>query len=132
MRVSDLQMNARIQPLEPKKTIVPKQELPGKSGKIQNFSEVLQEKLKTNQGVNFSAHAMSRIEQRNLNISMEELSRLDNGLQKLEDKGSQNSLVLVDDTAYIVSVKNRIVVTALDKTEAVNNVYTNIDSVAIV
>ncbi len=132
MRVSDLQMNARIQPLVPKKINVQKSGQPGKSGKIQKFDEILQEKLKSNKGVNFSAHAMSRIEQRNLNISTDELSRLDSGFQKLEDKGSLNSLVLVDNTAYIVSVKNRTVVTALDKAEAINNVYTNIDSVAIV
>jgi len=131
MRVSDLQLNSRIQPLDPQKTNAGKTHQPGKSG-TQNFADILRKNLKTDEGVNFSAHAMSRIEQRNLNITTDELSRLNSGLQRLESKGSQNSLVLVDDTAYIVSVKNKMVVTAIDKSEAVNNVFTNIDSVAIV
>jgi len=132
MRVSDLQMNTFIKPLEPVKTTVYKPGSVGKGGNGKKFNEILQGKLNSNRGVNFSAHAQNRIEQRNLNVTTDDISRLDNGFQKLEDKGSRNSLVLVDDTAYIVSVKNRTVVTALDKTEAVNNVYTNIDSVAIV
>ena len=132
MRVSDLQMNTLIKPLEPTKTTVYKPGSTGKGGNGQKFNEILKEKLNPSRNVKFSTHAQNRIEQRNLNITTEDISRLDSGFQKLADKGSQNSLVLVDDTAYIVSVKNRTVVTALDKTEAVNNVYTNIDSVAIV
>lgn len=132
MRVSDLQMNTRIQPLEPTKINKHKQSVPGKSGAVQNFSEILKEKISTNQGLNFSAHAMQRIEQRNLNMTDETLNRLDHGIEKLKEKGSLNSLVLVDNTAYIVSVKNKMVVTAIDQAEAMNNVYTNIDSVTIV
>ena len=132
MRVLDLQMNSKIQPLQPKKVDQTQNHFPVKDGKTPEFSKVLNEKLKTSQGVNFSSHAMQRIEQRKLNLTAEHMTRLDRGVENLQLKGSQNSLVLMDNNAFIVSVKNKTVVTAIDKTETVNNVYTNIDSVTIV
>ncbi len=132
MRVLDLQMNSKIQPLQPKKVENQQNHFPVKDGKTPEFSKILNEKLKTSQGVNFSAHAMQRMEQRNLNLTPEHISRLDRGVENLHSKGSHNSLVLVDDNAFIVSVKNKTVVTAIDKSETINNVYTNIDSVTIV
>lgn len=132
MRVSDLQMNSKIQPLQPKKVENQNKNFQVEKGSVQDFKQILNEKLKTSQGVNFSAHAMQRMEQRELNLTPEHISRLDRGVENLQSKGSQNSLVLIDNNAFIVSVKNKTVVTAIDKSEAVNNVYTNIDSVTIV
>ena len=132
MRVLDLQMNSKIQPLQPKKVENQNKNFQVEKGTVQDFKQILNEKLKSSQGVNFSAHAMQRIEQRDLNLTPEHISRLDRGVENLQSKGSQNSLVLVDNNAFIVSVKNNMVVTAIDKSEAINNVYTNIDSVTIV
>lgn len=132
MRVLDLQMNSKIQPLQPKKVENQNKNFQVEKGTVQDFKQILNEKLKTSQGVNFSAHAMQRMEQRDLNLTPEHISRLDRGVENLQSKGSQNSLVLVDNNAFIVSVKNNMVVTAIDKSEATNNVYTNIDSVTIV
>lgn len=132
MRVLDLQMNSKIQPLQPKKVDNQNNQQKVNNGNVQDFKKILNEKLKTNQGVNFSAHAMQRIEQRDMNLTTEHMSRLDRGVENLQLKGSQNSLVLMDNNAFIVSVKNKTVVTAIEKTEAINNVYTNIDSVTIV
>lgn len=132
MRVLDLQMNSKIQPLQPKKVDNQNNQQKVNNGNVQDFKKILNEKLKTNQGVNFSAHAMQRIEQRDMNLTTEHMSRLDRGVENLQLKGSQNSLVLMDNNAFIVNVKNKTVVTAIEKTEAINNVYTNIDSVTIV
>jgi flagellar operon protein len=46
-------------------------------------------------------------------------------------KGSRDSLVLLDQTAMVVSVKNRTVITALGRDQARDNVFTNIDSAVI-
>ena len=132
MRVLDLQMNSKIQPLQPKKVENQSKNFQVEKGTVQDFKQILNEKLKSSQGVNFSAHAMQRMEQRDLNLTPEHISRLDRGVENLQSKGSQNSLVLVDNNAFIVSVKNKTVVTAIDKSEAINNDYTNIDSVTIV
>lgn len=132
MRVLDLQMNSKIQPLQPKKVDNQNNQQKVNNGNVQDFKKILNEKLITNKGVNFSAHAMQRIEQRDMNLTTEHMSRLDRGVENLQLKGSQNSLVLMDNNAFIVSVKNKTVVTAIENVEAINNVYTNIDSVAIV
>ena len=135
MKVSDLQMQASIRSLENIK--------PGQNGKSSNqegiagaqgayFADILGQAVDKANQVQFSAHAVKRLEQRSLMFSTHELERLNIGVQQLDAKGSKNSLVLVDDTAFVVSVSNKTVITAIDKNNAAENVYTNIDSVAIV
>lgn len=136
MKVADLQRNIPIYPLEPGKGAA-KTAQSKANGQIgpanaKPFAEILQEKIGNQQLLRFSAHAIRRLEERSVQLSENELMRLNQGVQQLDEKGSRNSLVLIDDTAYIVSVKNRIVVTALNNAASTNNVFTNIDSVAIV
>ncbi len=137
MKVSDLQINSKLYPLEPKKVTNQAAQTTGtaaagKSEGMKPFAEILQDQIKENSGVRFSAHALKRLQERQLGLSPQELSRLDNGVKQLDEKGSTNSVVLIDDTAYIVSVKNKTVVTAVDNTKAAGNIFTNVDSVAIV
>jgi len=61
-----------------------------------------------------------------------DFARLENGIKQVANKGANNSLVMIDNNAYIVNVKNRTIVTAVDQQSLKNNVFTNIDSVAIV
>jgi len=74
---------------------------------------------------------MRRLEERQVALNEDTLHRLDSGLRQLDEKGSRNSVIFLDDTAFVVSVKNKTVVTAVQK-EQQGNVFTNIDSVAIV
>lgn len=97
-----------------------------------NFSEILGEKVNERDGLKFSAHAMRRLDDRQINLTALDLSRLTKGVNLAEEKGAKSSLILVDKNAYIVSVKNRTVVTALTEEATLGNVFTNIDSVAIV
>lgn len=83
------------------------------------------------EGVEFSKHLMERINRRKLKIGPEETSKLNQALEKAEAKGSKDSLVLLNDLAFIVSVKNRTVVTAIDKNKMNEGVFTNIDSAII-
>lgn len=136
MKVADLQRHIPIYPLEPGKGAA-KTGQSGVTGQpppanAKPFAEILQEKIGNQQSLRFSAHAIRRLEERSVRLSENELTRLNQGVQQLDEKGSKNSLVLIDDTAYIVSVKNKIVVTALNNAAATTNVFTNIDSVAIV
>ncbi|HLH14140.1 MAG TPA: TIGR02530 family flagellar biosynthesis protein [Solirubrobacteraceae bacterium] len=82
-------------------------------------------------GVQFSKHALARVERRGIELSPSTLGRLSQGVQRAASKGSRDSLVLVDGTAFVVSVNNRTVVTAVGSEHMKDNVFTNIDSAVI-
>lgn len=82
--------------------------------------------------VKFSKHAANRLIDRNISLSNDQMERLNGAAKKASEKGIKESLVLVDSLAFIVNVPNNIVVTALDQSEAVDNVFTNIDGAVIV
>ena len=81
------------------------------------------------QDVRFSTHAQKRLQSRQINLSEESVNRLSEAVDKAEKKGGQSSLVLVDDLAFIVNVRDRVVVTALDTNQRGEGVFTQIDSV---
>jgi flagellar operon protein len=81
------------------------------------------------QGVRFSNHAQKRLETRHITLSDDGISRLASAVDKAEKRGGKESLVLVDDLAFIVNVKDRLVVTALDAQSRGEGVFTQIDSV---
>ena len=81
--------------------------------------------------VRFSKHALQRIQSRELTPSDTQIKRLNEGVMLAKEKGSQNTLVLVDDLAFVVSVKNNTVVTALSGRETARKVFTQIDSTVI-
>lgn len=82
-------------------------------------------------GLEFSKHLLDRISRRQLDIDATQTRRLHEAFDKAEAKGSQESLVLMDDLAFIISVKNRTVVTAMNKHNLKEGVFTNIDSAII-
>lgn len=133
MKVSELQINSRVFPLQQPKPVKPGVDGVQKvQGQGSSFGKVLEATLEQNQELRFSAHALRRLEERQVDISGGNLERLNEGVRQLNAKGSTNSVILMDETAFVVSVKNRTVVTAVDKTQSTNNVFTNIDSLAIV
>ncbi len=79
--------------------------------------------------VKFSNHAMKRLESRNIQLSDNDLARIQDAVEKAEAKGSKDSLVLMDKTAFIVNIPNKTVVTAVEVANSNENVFTNIDSV---
>lgn len=79
----------------------------------------------------FSNHAIARLQKRNIDVSMDALDRINNAFSKAEEKGARESLIMVDDLAFIVSVKNKTVVTAMDRPSMRDQVITNIDSAVI-
>ena len=92
-----------------------------------------QEKLAEKQGVEFSKHAMQRVEERSIDLSRDDtLDRLNRGVELAAGKGSSETLVLVGRNAFVVSVKNNKVITTLSDNELQGNVFTNIDSTVIV
>lgn len=87
--------------------------------------------LQSNSGVRFSKHASQRLETRNIQLSSEQSTRLEDGVLKAQEKGIKESLVLVDSLAFIVNIPNKTVVTAMDQKDTQQNVFTNIDGAII-
>lgn len=101
----------------------------------ESFAEALRSKIdeqRQSGGVEFSKHAMKRLEERSIDLSAgNTLERLNKGIEIAADKGSSETLVLVDTTAFVVSVKNNKVITTMSNDDLVGNIFTNIDSTVI-
>lgn len=95
------------------------------------FNQILKQELSQAEGLKFSRHAQERLEARNITLDKEQIGRLNEAVQKAQAKGAKESLVLLDDLAFVVSVKNRTVITAVDGDNRKENVFTNIDSAVI-
>ena len=107
---------------------------PAESGEEKSFAEILSEKrtvLKAASGLNFSKHAAERLSDRNIVMSPEQLERLGEGVDKASDKGINDSLVLMDQLAFIVNVPSHTVITAMDEQESTDHIFTNIDGTVI-
>ena len=92
------------------------------------FSKVLDQ----TQGVKFSQHAQDRLKARNISFSNDQLKQLEGAVNSVAQKGGKDSLVMMGDAALVVSVKNRTVVTAMDRSQMKGNVFTNIDSAVVI
>jgi len=91
-----------------------------------SFDEIFNQELEK---IKFSSHAMKRLESRNIQFSETEMNKIQAAVERAEMKGSKDSLVMVDDTALIVNIPNKTVVTAMQVSKENENVFTNIDSV---
>lgn len=80
----------------------------------------------------FSNHAVERMQTRGIRFGPEQMQKIEQAVQKAAAKGAKNTLLLTDDSAMIVSVKDNTIVTVLDKHNMKENVFTNIDSTVIV
>jgi flagellar operon protein len=80
----------------------------------------------------FSSHAIDRIQSRGIKLQPEDIKNLGHALAKAKDKGSKNALVLMGDNAFVMSVKDNTVITAMDKNMMKENVFTNIDSTILI
>lgn len=104
--------------------------LPEENG--ESFAAALQKKIDEKQGVGFTKHAMQRLSERSIDITEgDTLERLNKGVEIAADKGSSETLVLVDRNAFVVSVKNNKVITTIPQEELKGNIFTNIDSTVI-
>lgn len=104
-----------------------------KSG--ETFQDILNQKTSTatdsKETLKFSKHAAGRLETRNITLTDSQLTRLNQGTQKASEKGINESLVIVDQLAFIVNIPNKTVITAMDQTETNENIFTNIDGAVI-
>ena len=101
---------------------------------VSSFDTILKQKFddaKT-EGLKFSKHAMQRLADRNIDLSNEQLDRLDKGVKLSVEKGIRESLVLMDDYAFIINTSRYTVITAMEQGNEGDNVFTNIDGAVLV
>ncbi len=95
-----------------------------------SFNEILEKQL--NGEVKFSQHALQRLQSRNIKLDQAAMDKLNGAVDKAAQKGAKESLILMNNLALVVSVKNRTVITAMDESSMKDSVFTNIDSAVIV
>ncbi len=130
MKIQNSQFLSTLQINEQKTSI---REIPGQKRTEQlSFRDILtREALHGADELKFSKHATVRLADRNIALTEQQLERLSEGTQKASEKGIKDSLVIVDQLAFIVNIPNHTVVTAMDQLEARENVFTNIDGAVI-
>jgi len=94
-----------------------------------SFDEVLRGELDR---IKFSNHAQTRLESRNIQLSSSDVKQIADAVDQASQKGSRDSLVIMKNVAFVVNVKNRTVVTAVDNENLNQNVFTNIDSAVLI
>jgi flagellar operon protein len=124
----------QIQPTTP--VIKPKSAQAGRkvqgntAGNI-SFHQLLDQAQQTKQEVVFSAHARERIESRNIEFDAEDMSRIEDAMDKVKAKGARSSLLLFGEVALLASVTNRTIITAVDGADDREQIFTGIDSAVI-
>lgn len=96
-----------------------------------SFQEILESKQSGTE-VRFSKHAAGRLADRNIELTSGQMERLKEGTAKAEQKGIRESLVIVDQLAFIVNIPSNTVITAMDSTNTKENIFTNIDGAVII
>ena len=97
-----------------------------------SFKSMLTEMLRKNSEVNFSKHAVKRAIDHNIELTDENLSRLNEGVKMASEKNLEEPLILVGNTAFLVNIPNNTVITAVDSNDMKGNVFTNIDGTVII
>ena len=103
-----------------------------KTGAQEAFQSVLDGQVQRQQKVVFSKHATERLMQRNIRLTQQEMTRLSNGLDRAAQKGIRETLIVMDDRAFIASVNNKTVITAAVDDQLKDQVFSNIDGAVIV
>lgn len=97
-----------------------------------NFDSILKDKINQNEQVKFSKHAELRLQTRNIKLTDVQKEKINEAVNKAQIKGVKDSLVIMDNLAFVVNVKSRTVITAVQSGELKENVFTNIDGAVFV
>lgn len=128
--MADDRINFQVQPWIPFNNVVtPKaQERIASTKQTNTFANILK---KESNEVKFSQHALERLKARKLEFNAQDMTKLNDAVAKIAQKGAKESLVYLNDIALVVSIKNKTVITAMDGSSAKENIFTNIDSAVI-
>jgi flagellar operon protein len=95
------------------------------------FKNILKKTFEKEDSFILSKHAAERLKDRNISLNESDMNKINEGINKADEKGSQESLLLYKDVVLVASIKNRTIITAVDKDSSKGSVFTNIDSVVL-
>lgn len=101
------------------------------SPKQKDFAATLVRESERQESLRISLHAQKRLSSSRVTLTDLDIQRIDGAVRRASEKGSNQSLVMLDNLALVVSVKNKVVITAVDEARAREGIFTNIDSVVI-
>lgn len=114
----------RVNPVQPQ-SLQPNSQVQNRQQVGNKFAETLAQV----ESLRFSNHAQKRLDDRSISIPEDGIQRLSQAVEKAKARGGKESLILMDDLAFIVNVKDRVVVTTMDAKQRGEGVFTQIDSV---
>ena len=130
-----MQVNNNVKPINPSQFVgrVENRERPPLANPVlhneaPDFRSIM-EKVAREKELQFSKHANMRLSSRNIQLTGEQMQRIEDGITRAQDKGIRDSLVLIDNIALVVNIANKVVVTALNQQD---QIFTNIDGAVIV
>lgn len=97
-----------------------------------NFQSIFDETINQDASVAFSKHAQMRMQERDISLSETDINKLNDAVQRADDKGIKDMLVLMNQNAFIVNVPNQTVVTAMKDQDMQGNIFTNINGTVII
>jgi len=124
-------LTGRAEPVAPKEAPDRVRQQPERNDKGESFSEVLKRISTEDNRLQFSGHAVQRLEDRDINLNEMDVQRIEEAVDRARQKGSKESLILDDDKAFIVNITNNTVITAVDQLELRDKVFTQIDSTVL-
>lgn len=123
-------INGKLQLIEDFRAY-PKVQKKGSDNSSTSFKDILNKEVNKKGSFVISNHAAERLKQRNVSLNEIDMKNINEGINKAEEKGCKDSLIIYKDTALIASIKNRTIITAMDKEGSKGSVFTNLDSVII-
>lgn len=110
---------------------VSKQQNPIKQPSL-SFQSVLDKAIGETEQLKISKHAEKRMEDRGIEVSPKLWQRIYSKVLEAKEKGINDSLVITQNAAFVVSAKNETVITAMDRKEAGSQVFTNINGAILI
>ena len=95
-----------------------------------SFQDLLNQQIKNT--VTFTKHASIRKEQRNIEVTENDLEKLGNACDQAQEKGIGNALIMMDNSAFIVNAADKRVITVMDKNEMKNKLFNDIDGAVFI
>lgn len=97
-----------------------------------SFDEILNQIGQANEELKFSKHVKERMNARNISLSNEDLDKMKSAIDKADKKGIKEALLLMDNKAFIASVKTKTIITSVNTDQLKDSIFTNIDGAIII
>ncbi len=128
-------MIERISPVEPVQAVeqIERVQPVGRRDTADRFGALLQREISRTEdfAIAFSKHAMSRAEERGIEVTPALMSQLAGSVEKAQAKGATNILAFDANRAFIINVPNGRVITTMSQQEMEENIFTNIDGAVL-